>query len=141
MHFDPLHILMPWMHANPVLLPPPILEPPTSALFVLQTSPPAAFKAVSVTVIDSPGGKPLFDIGRKLKPLREYLLSRPADKEYVVSNRAVPLGGGVYQVRACEERSRGRKEQSDEVLRIYGALTTTPWTTSHFRLALVKLIL
>mmetsp|Transcript_5123 Transcript_5123/g.9802 ORF Transcript_5123/g.9802 Transcript_5123/m.9802 type:complete len:300 (+) Transcript_5123:106-1005(+) len=70
------------------------------------TSPPAAFKTVGVTVIDSPGGKPLFDIGSRLKPLREYLSTRPADKEYVVMNRAVPLGGGVYRnIIAVAERN------------------------------------
>ncbi|GMI08861.1 hypothetical protein TrLO_g10188 [Triparma laevis f. longispina] len=60
---------------------------------VKEPSAPAGFATISVTVIDSVGM--LTELGKRLIPLRDFLAKE--EGEFIVINRAVPVGGGRVQ--------------------------------------------
>lgn len=55
-----------------------------------------AYELLSTSVIESE--RPMTEICRRLKPLREWLAAQPANHDFLVVNRAVPVGSGFRNV-------------------------------------------
>jgi hypothetical protein len=67
----------------------------------------AAFVTLSISAIDSES--PLFDLGKRLKPLKDYLSKE--EGEFLVVSRSVPMGGSEVRTiitvgRRCVEEGK-----------------------------------
>ena len=110
---------------------------------VKQPSAPSVFKVLCVCSVDA--SRPLLDVGRRLKPLSELLASAThAKSEFVITNRAIPMGTYVRNVivvsvrevgegkdaafdRAWKRFKEGDNQYRDLRLKYLPRLSVAPW--------------